>query len=691
MKNKLAIRKLRKALVPPPITKEANKVGQAPVFTLQANVVNLGFIMGKDLCEALENTSSSRFSNFATSFIEILRELKGANVEYNPMYPNFPEQVMQASDLELWSNAILHYWTAGDFVPSYAKLPRSYAPENVKLVEINVATENEFADIFTSILGSNESISAEDVSAVKWFLKNYGNLVYPDNIPFKENASLVGAYMVENGYPVDDLVKNATDVLRIATALSDGDVSLASNTRFKSFKRSQRRNLVKALERVIREEDIARHAGKWVKLGHALHVGDYSSKVYDVLRKVRENEKIVTFNSKVEAFLLNGQPVKATKLLMDRPGEFARRLDHILRLAGTRDNQMKVANAFASVAGKVSTNVLLQVMGHFQNRGRDLEKRVVFPKGSVQKAVLISGLDALHKDVVNSVYAGCRLALVERFREQAALGKVWIDPLLMDCPIPTQQRSANAAMETVARGTRLPIAEGKNTLRFFIYWVGMDIDLSMTMYGDNFQDMGHVSYTRLRDSSSGVYHSGDIVRAPKGASEFIDVDMNLAKNRGVRYVAMNVYVFSGPTFAGHKKCYVGWMSRSKPNSNEIYEPATVENKIDLASETKTAVPVIFDLWTREAIWADLAAMPRNPGRDGWYGGNNVENNRAGIADIVEAMVGNSNKVSLYELFDIHAEARGELVQSRGDADFVFAWDGDVTPKNINIIQSEYVR
>lgn len=695
MRNEIAIKKLHKVILPQPLSDgEPSIQKQTKALTLQANLINLGFIMDKELSDALANLHDDDLIKVSSELVTVLRKLKGANVSYNPMYPNFPRQVMEASDLELWVNAILHYWTRGEFLPDYVKLPRGYAPENVKLIEIGLLkSEDEFASIFTKILGSNESISGEDKNIVKWFLDNYGNLKFPETIPFKENMSLVGAYMLENGYDVSHLVKNSTDVLRIATAASNGDVSLADNTKFKSFKRSQRRNLVKALEAVISEEDIARHAGKWVRLAHSLHVGDYSKKVFNIIGKVRNNEKIMTFNSKVEEFLKKSHVVKATMLLMERPGDFARRLDHVLRLAKDVKNQMRITEAFVSVSDKVSTNVLLQIMGHFKNRSEDLEKRVVLPKGSVQRAQLINGLDALDCKVTTSIYNGCYNTLVERFKENSKnypeLGKVFLDPSLKDCPIPTQQRSANTALQSVARGTKMSISDDKTTLRFFIYWVGRDIDLSVTLYDANFNDRGHVSYTRLRNIDSGIFHSGDIVDAPNGASEFIDLDIEKALNNGTRYVAMNVYVFNGPSFVEHETCFVGWMTRSRPNSNEIYEPSTVENKIDMTSESKISVPVVFDLKERKAIWVDLSAIP-NRYVDSYFGGNNVENNKASVKDIVEAMISNKNKVSLYTLFKMHADASAEsIVDNPEDADTIFGWDGNITPKDMNEIHSRF--
>ena len=86
-------------------------------------------------------------------------------------------------------------------------------------------------------------------------------------------------------------------------------------------------------------------------------------------------------------------------------------------------------------------------------------------------------------------------------------------------------------------------------------------------------------------------------------------------------------------------------------------------------------------------WTDLNKEARYG-----FGGNNTHSNRAGVQDVLEAIVSKDNKVTLYELFEMHAVARGEIVDSREDADFVFStYDGDITPYNIAEINSEYIK
>lgn len=688
-RNKVLIKKINKVIVP-----KEDYDNHVLALSLNANIMSLGYTMSKDLFESVSSLSQEKITELARELIPVLKNMVGDDVEYKPMYPNFPKQVMNASDAELYWNAIIHYWTFGRWTPEYHKEERPFDFENVKFVEIKKGTNKDFAEVFALILESNNSISNEDKEILRWCMNNVSNLKYPDTIPFKENLCFVAESFIDKGFDIDGLITNATDILRVATAMSDGDVSLSENTKFRNLRRKERRILTKALEKVISVDDINRNPEKWKRLFHNLHVGEYSNKVWKVAKKFRENQKIETFNSKIESYIASNDLEALVGALETRPGDFARRLDHVLRLAknSKKMSEVAVADRFASVCDKVSTRVLTTLYAHISNRTETVTERVVFPKGMAQKSIELTGtLEELDKRAVHIIQNGIYYALSRKFSQMEDLGKVWIDEDLKQCPIPKQERSASDSLMSVARGTRMPIGED-NTLRFFIYWIGRDIDLSASFHDENMEYVEHVSYTNLR--TSGSYHSGDITSAPNGASEFIDVDIDKILNKGIRYVAMNVYVFSGPTFVEHEKCYAGWMTRSKPKSNEIYDPKTVKQKVDVKSETKNYVPVIFDLKERKAIWADMTHVPKNNfGTNKWLisYGNNIEANKASASQTIRAMISMDKHMSLYDLFEIHARSRGEIVENREDADTVFSlYDGDVTPFDINTVNSRYV-
>lgn len=651
-----------------------------------AEMIQLGYMPSKELVEAMTGLPRARTVSVFSDVITALKQMKGADVKYVPFYPNFPQQVMDMSHAELFINAILHYWTGGHWRPDYEALPREVKFEDVKFKEIGVVGADGFAKIFQRLVSSNDSLTGFDKETVEYFLNNERVQVSYD-IPYKETMCIVAGHLLERGIDIAGFVKNTTDVLRVATYMSGGDVSLADNTKFKSFPRRTRKALVGILKDVISAEDVNRHRNKWIKLFHNLHVGEYSAHVNAIAKKVRENKKIETYNGRVQAMIDRKDIQGAVNLLVQRPSEFARRLDHLYRIRSSKNgSNAYITEKFVEVTRDVPTRILMQVLGALSTRTSTTTQRVVFPKGNVQRGIILRDhLEALPRVHITAITNEIREVMQDRFSELDSLGNVYVDPELMDCPVPTQMRSMSDGAFAVARGTKLPFGD-KKTLRFFIYWVGQDIDLSATMHDENFNNIGHVSYTQLKSGRYQSYHSGDITRAPNGASEFIDIDVTGAYESGARYIGMNVLVYSGPTFKEHKAVYAGWMTRDHANSNEIYDPKTVEQKIDLQGENRNCIPVLFDLKERKAIWADVATS-----RGGSFGGNNVESNRATISETMEAIADTSRKVSLYELFSLHAAVRGTVVDNAEDADTVFsATKGDVTPFDISVINSEFV-
>ena len=112
------------------------------------------------------------------------------------------------------------------------------------------------------------------------------------------------------------------------------------------------------------------------------------------------------------------------------------------------------------------------------------------------------------------------------------------------------------------------------------------------------------------------------------------------------------------------------MSRSKPKSGEIYDPKTLQNRLDITANSRIAIPLIIDVADKLVIWCDMS-LKRNPK---WQ--NNVGGNLKGISLTLRAMV-NLKKTTLYDLLELHAEARGELVESREEAETVFSEEAGI--------------
>lgn len=688
MNNALYLRRRNKILI-------AEGTGNVPanyIGTILKNIENLGYTFSENLIEHLQNFSLEELTGFYRDLIQDLREIVGAHREYKPMYPNFPQQVMDTTEVRLYINAIIHYIT--NRLPNYEKKERMPLLDNVKLKVIETGTREEFESIFTRLVSSKTSLSAQDKSDLKWFIENYKDDVYrlmPDEISSKENIAYVGGLLISNTEEAERFlsryIKTATDVLRLATAISDGDVSLAANTKFITFKRSTRRILLGLLENSGNiTEDMLRWKKRWIRLGEKLHAGEYADKfpkaaaAFDILRNDKPFE---TFNAKIEKALIEKDADKVIELLdAGRAGDFARRLDHLLRLDEAK--QKDVLEKFEVRTGKISTPVLLQVLTHFKHRNDQKDLRVFFPKGDVAKVQAIANnLPFLAEEICAEVVGIGKKALVERFAQLDALGKCFLDEKLKNYPVPFSQRSASKALRTLIRGSRIALPEA-NVIRFFLWWKNgnerTDIDLSAALYDANYNYKDVVSYYNLKNY--GGHHSGDIVDAPEGAAEFIDINTAKTLEMKVRYIVMSLNSFTQQPYCDLPECFAGWMTRTHADSGEIFEPRTVENKIDIVSDTRICLPLIIDLFNMEVVWTDIA-LKKSPL---W---NNVHQNLRGVSLMTKALT-SLTKTNLHELFSLHIEARGEPVNSVENADTIFSLEKGITPFDIETIASEFI-
>lgn len=680
-----------------------NYQGVSPVVSTAAkNLQALGFGLSAPLLERLTTLPDDQVTNWYESVLPILKEMVGAHRNFRPFYPNFPKQVMEASQAELYFNAMTHYFgfVLSDMLddpnlvvlPNYEKEARPILEEFHKLRWIDLGSEDEFHSIFTRLASSNGSLSESDRDILGWFASERDvKPLIPESIPQKETLAYLVATLPEPACLLPS-IKTATDVLRVAVAMSDGDVSLAEPTKFRNFAKRERRFLLECLENVgsSRIEDMLRWKLRWIRLGERLHPGDYRRrfpKALEAFDVLRNDKPFKTFNGRVEAALLDRNVGSTAELLTQRPGDFGRRLDHVLRTHGDTDT---VLEAFCGVAPKISTAVLFQLWHHFYTRER-IKGRAFFPKGNAAKVqfredelpVLPDGLAAVVAEKVRAI-------LIDRFRALPALGKVFIDERLQDQIVPFSQRSASRSLRSVARGSTFDLPEG-TTVRFFCWWKNIggsdefrsrvDLDLSASLFKTNWESSGDVSYYNLRQGQ--CYHSGDVTSAPKGACEFIDINLPSVLKMGARYVVMSVLSFTRQPFLALPECFGGWMMRKKTNSGEVFEAKTVQDKVDITASSRACVPVIIDAEARKVYWADLALKSMAQI-------NNAAQNSVGFSQIGRAIVG-LRKPSLYDLFAMHVEARGQVVDNETDADATFGLHkGTVNAFDPGVILSEFL-
>lgn len=591
-------------------------------------------------------------------------------------------------------------------VPELNKDPVAMPPlkELTPLKVLKLATDADVLRAFTNVLGSRTSVPDSHlafVTAVVTLDPVAAVAAMPAQMPFKEVAmhTLSQLMLQDPATPALAVhVKTPTDVLRLAVALNAGDVSLAENTRLK-LKNPQRQALMRTLEQLPQDvdattEEMLKHRGRWLRLGEVLHPAKYSKRFpktdacFDRLRNCEGD--ISTFAARVERLLpmtnmgslgtgpqsllpkahLGDDGAELLSLLSSRPGEFARKLDALYRSNLSSD---QVSEAFARVISSVSTPILLALLGHFRGRGQAEPYRAFMPKGSLAKMYVAQGDTREPLDLADrlAILAMARTELTRRFSERAPLGKVYVDSKLEQVLVPFSQRSASAGMVCVPRGSRFALNPNKAFVRLFMHWKGeheyshIDVDLSAGLYDDDWSEIGHIDWTCTHSYGRSV-HSGDLRSGsgPDGAAEFIDIDLQAMRDAGVRYVSVNVYSYTGQCLDAFP-CFAGFMERDEPSKGQHIEPATVTHKFSVADACTAKVPMVLDLHAGEVIWVDMALS-------GAHGGYSVRSTSSRTVPMLRAIVDMSKKrVSLAELLELHAESRGESVDSPEGADVVF--------------------
>jgi hypothetical protein len=689
---------LNRGLFIPPEVQSADAGDSRLAASLQAELMNLGYVLDDSAFAAASRAHRDWLIAYHNEVIPHLRARLGAGRPCTPFYRNFPDQVMAMDELELFLNAIVHYWSNGRWEPPQELQTRGFAFENVEFKSHRLGTEADLRRGFTKMVSINQSLTQQDKAALVWLIQTYGKtLELPAVVPFKETLCILAA----NG--LDVAIKTPTDVLRVAVFLSGGDISLpqvpkpfrqkdlkpgvhtwyleamrtsraAAREKFKfmKFPRPVRRQLLALLEATnLDTTEMQRHLGRWLRLGEILHVGEHANQfprtaeAFARLRNQHKETKIRTFAARVDmAFARNWR--EGAELLATRPGEFARRLDWMLR----NYDPEPVLAIFVRVAGAISSKLLIELYNHFRQRYQVDAPRSVMLKGARSKMKTLPALPPMNADLVQRIGNVLLAVMRDRIARLPPLGNVWIDDRLRHVPVPFAMRSVNTAVRTYVRGTRVPFRPDAKVIRPFIHWYdehgSEDLDLSVGLYDAALRQVGHVSFTGLKDL--GCCHSGDIRHRRGACAEYVDIPVEAATTRGVRYATVHAYNYDGRPMHTVKDCVFGLMEREHAQANEIFVPRTISNCMGLANEGTSVVGCIIDLVEHHYIWADV---------ESGHALATLENTAGSTGEVLRALLHNT-KMSVHELLSLHARARGSLVPAEGDADVKWRWEDFVT-------------
>lgn len=431
-----------------------------------------------------------------------------------------------------------------------------------------------------------------------------------EKIKIKETLARLAADEWQNSGRI--MMKTPTDLLRMFACLQGQDVSLAKNVNLKGLKLSkpQRREIIKFLDSCpALAEDLLRYRKLWISLSKWLHPGDFVklfpgvAKTFDDLR----NNRIKSFESRV----INAPASKRIETLLERPSLFLRKLSWLLK----EHDPNVVVNAVLGLQKNAALLPIPLLITTFCSIKSDRNRLFINKKG--QSYVLPKNTsdtpesseenqrESSHLVVdTTPVLEALDTLILTRLQGSKNWQRVWIDPALEKLVLPFQARKQSDGLINLARGSRISVSG--NVLRIFVYWHQQarrtDLDLSALKLHPDFSFAGHIGFNNY-GSGSDLAHSGDIQSAPFGAAEFIDIRLAAVTDA---YIVPAILRFSGEQFTALKACYAGWMHRELFGAEaQVFDAKTVANKVNVNQDGQTWIPFILDVAAQELIYVDL--------------------------------------------------------------------------------------
>ena len=692
--NSIALRHLNGIHIAKNTTNNVNEtLSIEELATLIKKFEGYGYIFSKELAIAISKEERNVIIDKLKSVIKVIENFK-SDKDYVVFYKNFPDEVINMSEAELYINQILHYWIG--YLPSNSE---NIIKENVEPSKLVKATELKLIDdeivekLFIDLLSSNVTLSEQylDDVCVLTHSKSIEELEnYMEYIQMKETLTTLSSYVLRKKGVLIGNFKTATDILRLIAKISKAELN-NKHIHFAYFSRTKLSQLMNKLENLKNiMPDIKRYSKPWHSF-FKLYAKKINFNKYPKVRKVVDmlfgDISYITERGKIN------EQIKKLPIMSEEDldnfvkeftifyGDYVREILSLLNKANENQYE-KLLIGLENCVTKVNTRILFQLYDrviNLQEKDKTVP-RLVNSKGKWRKLrESISLSDELLNRVLQIVEDGIKTQL----KEKENLGKVYIDKSYKDIMLTTSEKDSNVSLRPMTRGSRIAFNPNAEVLRFFIAWKNLDektlkeltpmysrvdVDLSALSFDKDFKFKRVVAYYNQKEM--GFAFSGDITDAPEGALEYIDIlDLEKLKKKGDRYILMQIRSYNGYTFEEINSVYAGVMELTSNEAKEkknMYSTAITQG-FQIMSPQITTNTILVDLVKFEYVWLDMNMA--NYKVDTFQNSLTYEEIPY-LNDLLKYFM-KKQYVTMYDLLKLNADVRGMLVENKKEADIIF--------------------
>ena len=692
--NSIAIRHLNGIYIAKNTTNNVNEtLSIEELATLIKKFEGYGYIFSKELAIAISKEERNVIIDKLKSVIKVIENFK-SDKDYIVFYKNFPDEVINMSEAELYINQILHYWIG--YLPSNSEnvIKEDVKPSKlVKARELNLIDDEMIEKLFIDLLSSNVTLSEQylDDICVLTNNKSIKELEkYMEYIQMKETLTTVSSYILKKEGVLIGNFKTATDILRLIAKIS-GDELNNKHIHFAYFSRAELSQLMTKLENLQNPmPDIKRYSKPWHTF-FKLYAKKINFHKYPKVRKVADmlfgdisymtergkiNEEIKRLPTMSEEDLDNF--VKKFTIFY---GDYVREILSLLNKANENQYE-KLLIGLENCVTKVNTRILFQLYDRVINLQRkdNSVPRLVNSRGKWRR---LKESISLSNELLNRVLQIVEDGIKIQLKEKENLGKVYIDEDYKNIMLTTSEKDSNVSLRPMTRGSRIKFNPKAEVLRFFVAWKNLDektlkelntiydrvdVDLSALTFNENLEFNDVVAY--YNQKKSGFAFSGDITNAPEGALEYIDIyDLEKQKKNGTRYILMQIRSYNGYTFKEINSVYAGVMELTSNEAKEkknMYSTAITEG-FQIMSPQITTNTILVDLVKFEYVWLDMNMA--NYKVDIFQ--NSLTYEEIPYLNDMLRYFSRKQYITMYDLLKLNADVRGVLTKDKKEADVIF--------------------
>ena len=560
-------------------------------------------------------------------------------------YKGFPNSVMNTDSNLLLADSVLYYMGLTDeplftdnsrVIPCPGVVDLSIKP--IKTIKhVYNGTEYVAGKVISELLDSEIALSSDNQSLLAELSYYYHKAYTPDYSTVKFQTSLatsIAGRIAGRDRNLDHVcLTNINNILRIAIGITSikaenfqDDLKIRP-VRF-DLSTSEKKQLLRLFEQATGDiSNMVQYAETWKAFytNLSLSLNKYP-RFKEAMKQLYNKELVGGANAYFEQ-AINDRDTKQVIYLGKRyPTLVARNLLrlHDLGFYITQDT-------YYNILDKVPMRVLLQVYNRVVNyRNNKLDYRLVSYNGDSYTIKENDGVGDLHPyDSLDKLLERLVTTKVSAKVEQFALNysetngdDYYLGNEYAQLAIPTSLKESNTHFKyTTPYSHKYLDIKDTGNIRLYTYWENVeldnpiDVDLSATFYDKDFNKVTDISYYNPSETKLGAVHSGDITDAPVGAVEAIDFNLDMAKSRGIRYVAVMDNVYAGSD--SFKK--IGTVSFGVANYKDklaLEDPKALKDVYGVNNNSNFSIMAVYDLEENALITIDSnVATPKTWGNN----------------------------------------------------------------------------